>query len=355
MVRKFANRSRPTVRRRQLDRQASTRRKIYLLLVATASAYMVGFRLMAGYFESMHRTEVLHPAFSAPQSLHDNTSYDSPVIIFTCHRPNYLSQTLEDLYRYIPRSCSFGCPIIVSEDGEHPEVEKVILEYKRKFEEVGVLLIHIRHQQVLRRSEGAYQALSKHYGWALSQVFNGKIHPKLPIPKRVIILEEDLHIAPDFFSYFASTAKILDEDSSLLAVSAFSDNGHLVSDPTRLLRSDFFPGLGWMMTRALWKDELEAKWPDGMYNTNRICIFNLTISSDTHIFVFGTSSAYWDDWLRDPAQRKGRQIIRPEISRTYHFGFHGGASNNQVSCSEELVCNSKISEQATYVSHFLFE
>jgi hypothetical protein len=281
VVRKFANRSRPTARRRQLDRQASTRRKIYLLLVATASAYMVGFRLMAGYFESMHITEVRHPGFSLPpQSLHGTTSYDSPVIIFTCHRPNYLSQTLDDIYRYIPRPCSFGCPIIVSEDGEHPEVEKIISEYKTKFEEVGVLLIHIRHQQVLRRSDGAYQALSKHYGWALSQVFDGKIDPKLPIPKRVIILEEDIHIAPDFFSYFESTAKILDEDSSLLAVSAFNDNGHLVSDPTRLLRSDFFPGLGWMMTRALWKDELEAKWPDGMCNTKRIFMF--AISSDTH-------------------------------------------------------------------------
>lgn len=37
----------------------------------------------------------------------------------------------------------------------------------------------------------------------------------------------------------------------------------------------------------------------------------------------------WDDWLRDPAQRKGRQVIRPEVSRTYHFGRKGGASSDQ--------------------------
>ncbi|CAN0431060.1 unnamed protein product, partial [Ectocarpus sp. 13 AM-2016] len=30
--------------------------------------------------------------------------------------------------------------------------------------------------------------------------------------------------------------------------------------------------------------------------------------------------AYWDDWLRDPRRRKGRQFIRPEVCRTFHFG-----------------------------------
>jgi alpha-1,3-mannosyl-glycoprotein beta-1,2-N-acetylglucosaminyltransferase len=37
----------------------------------------------------------------------------------------------------------------------------------------------------------------------------------------------------------------------------------------------------------------------------------------------------WDDWLRDPQQRKDRQVIRPEISRTYHFGSKGGTSHNK--------------------------
>jgi alpha-1,3-mannosyl-glycoprotein beta-1,2-N-acetylglucosaminyltransferase len=32
---------------------------------------------------------------------------------------------------------------------------------------------------------------------------------------------------------------------------------------------------------------------------------------------------YWDDWVREPEQRKGRVCIRPEISRTYTFGEVG--------------------------------
>lgn len=51
----------------------------------------------------------------------------------------------------------------------------------------------------------------------------------------------------------------------------------LSSPPAKLYRSDFFPGLGWMMTKTLWQ-ELQPKWPE----------------------------RYWDDWMREPAQRKGR-------------------------------------------------
>ena len=34
-----------------------------------------------------------------------------------------------------------------------------------------------------------------------------------------------------------------------------------MSKPELLYRTDFFGGLGWMMTRKLWVEELMAKWP----------------------------------------------------------------------------------------------
>jgi len=47
-------------------------------------------------------------------------------------------------------------------------------------------------------------------------------------------------------------------------VSAWNDNGKagLVDEsaPFLLYRTDFFPGLGWMLTRDLWL-ELAPKWP----------------------------------------------------------------------------------------------
>ena len=41
----------------------------------------------------------------------------------------------------------------------------------------------------------------------------------------VIILEDDLEVAPDFFSYFAAAATLLRADKTLLAASAYNDNG----------------------------------------------------------------------------------------------------------------------------------
>ena len=73
----------------------------------------------------------------------------------------------------------------------------------------------------------------------------------MPPPRRVIVLEEDLQIAPDFFEFFAAVAPLVDRDPSVLAASAWNDNGvrGYVRDPEALYRSDFFPGLGWMISR----------------------------------------------------------------------------------------------------------
>jgi alpha-1,3-mannosyl-glycoprotein beta-1,2-N-acetylglucosaminyltransferase len=231
--------------------------------------------------------------------------YESPLLIFTCQRDNYLRETLQDVLKYIPDDCSVGCPVVISQDGQNRAVTNVITEFQQNFEKEkkNVPVVHLQHPSPLRRP--GYHALAMHYGWALQQVFDGKAAAVGAgmLPHRVVILEEDIHVAPDFFDYFAVLSPVLDSDRTLLAVSAFNDNGFAgtVSDATRVLRSDFFPGLGWMMTRRLWKEELEPKWPDG----------------------------YWDDWLREPDQRKGRHILRPEISRTFHFGVKGGASKNQ--------------------------
>lgn len=41
-----------------------------------------------------------------------------------------------------------------------------------------------------------------------------------------ILLEDDLEVAPDFFSYFAATLPLLERDPSLYCVSAWNDNGN---------------------------------------------------------------------------------------------------------------------------------
>ena len=67
-----------------------------------------------------------------------------------------------------------------------------------------------------------YHAIARHYGWALGQLFDEHHH------KKVIMLEDDMEIAPDFFDYFAAAGGLLYEDPTLLCVSAWNDNGQKV-------------------------------------------------------------------------------------------------------------------------------
>lgn len=79
----------------------------------------------------------------------------------------------------------------------------------------------------------------------------------------LIIIEEDLEAAPDFFRYFSATLPLLEKDPTLYCISAWNDQGYMHSskDPTLLYRVETMPGLGWMLSRKLFKDELEPKWP----------------------------------------------------------------------------------------------
>ena len=126
----------------------------------------------------------------------------------------------------------------------------------------------------------------------------------------------------------------VDCTSLYLAVSAWNDNGQakLARDRERLYRSDFFPGLGWMMNRYVCS--LVSVLMFSVYACVAINQFvsGYRYSNSSHFSyynVFGyilLSSrriweelspkwprAYWDDWLREPAQRKGRHTIRPEV------------------------------------------
>ncbi len=327
-----------------------------------------------------------------PVPLLDVMRLDSPVLIITYKRADYLERTLWKIFESHPAQQQqqqqqhqegnlrrrnmpsdnrennndtggriVGAPIIISQDGPNPEVHAVIETYRHLFEsKLGVPLYSLVHPRTVPVSidrknpkvswKASYISLAAHLGWAINQTFSGRAYDDnnnnnnnfhrqqhyredipsrlLPLPQRVIILEEDIEISNDFFSLMNATADLLDRDDTLLAVSAFNDNGkeQFVSDPKRLVRSDFFPGLGWMISRTAW---------DGFPPMTET-----TKSNHHHHHHHPTPSAiglksnwapggFWDDWLRDSDQRKGRQILRPEVSRTFHFGIVDAASKNQ--------------------------
>ncbi|XP_023714659.1 protein O-linked-mannose beta-1,2-N-acetylglucosaminyltransferase 1-like [Cryptotermes secundus] len=101
--------------------------------------------------------------------------------------------------------------------------------------------------------------------------------------------------------YFSQTKRLLEEDETLYCISAWNDQGyeHTCSDPSLLFRVETMPGFRWILKRALYKDELESKWPtpEKMWD--------------------------WDMWMRLPEVQKGRECVIPDVSQTYHFGASG--------------------------------
>ncbi|NXU97297.1 MGAT1 acetylglucosaminyltransferase, partial [Cettia cetti] len=212
-----------------------------------------------------------------------------PVLVLACDRSS-VRRCLDKLLRYRPSARRF--PVIVSQDCGHAETARVIASY-------GQAVAHIRQPDLSdvavppehRKFQGYYK-ISRHYRWALGQVFRTFRY------RAAIVVEDDLEVAPDFFEYFQAVLPLLQRDPSLWCASAWNDNGkEALVDAGRaelLYRTDFFPGLGWLLLAELW-DELEPKWP----------------------------AAFWDDWMRQPEQRRGRSCVRPEVSRTMTFGRKG--------------------------------
>jgi len=127
----------------------------------------------------------------------------------------------------------------------------------------------------------------------------------------LILLETDLTVSEDIFEYFLRAAPLLQTypvhgspqsaigKRKFFCVSAWNDNGmhYHTLDESRLTRTDYFPGLGWMIHRSTWTDVLRHEWPPG--------------------------HAYYDDWIRERSSVRIHDCLVPEVSRTHHISRYG--------------------------------
>uniref|UniRef100_UPI00398F03BB protein O-linked-mannose beta-1,2-N-acetylglucosaminyltransferase 1 isoform X2 n=1 Tax=Pristiophorus japonicus TaxID=55135 RepID=UPI00398F03BB len=215
-----------------------------------------------------------------PEALKDNKVYDVPVSVIAGNRPNYLYRMLRSL---------------LSAQGVNPEMIIVFIDgyYEEPMDVVELFgLKGVQHTPISIKNA----RVSQHYKASLTATFN--LHPD---GKFAVVLEEDLDISVDFFSFLSQTIHLLEEDESLYCISAWNDQGyeHTAEDIALLYRVESMPGLGWVLKKSLYKDELEPKWPtpEKLWD--------------------------WDMWVRMPEQRKGRECIIPDVSRSYHFGIVG--------------------------------
>lgn len=213
-----------------------------------------------------------------------------PILIVTCDRAEMLAKTLDSIFsvRGVTKD-----DVFVIQDGRNEAVSQVLSSRgARTHKKVDPYALRGNNPMDGPIIDGA-QKIAQHYNYALSHMFDSAF----PTAPAVIVVEDDFLFSPDFYEYFHAVAPAIEADPTLWLASAWNDNGfdYLVADPFALRRTAFFPGLGWLLPRRLFKNELQPKWP----------------------------STHWDHWMRDPVQHNGRDVIYPEINRNYHAGIKG--------------------------------
>lgn len=209
------------------------------------------------------------------------------VVVIAHNREDCLTTCLASLAKQ-EEATVFQVAVSLDDPPTFPKMERVAKRFR------GQLAIEVWRKSRSKPADvHTVKKISEHFRFALTEAFDRRGF------EFGIFLENDLTVASDFLSYFRSTAWLLEEDPTLFCVSAWNDNGikDLVSDETRLFRTDYFPGLGWMVRNDTWS-LLRDTWP-------------------------GFPSTGWDHWLRHGSSLRPRECIVPEVPRTHHFDAHG--------------------------------
>ena len=212
---------------------------------------------------------------------------DPAVVVMSHDRPEMTRRCLKNLFDL---DLADKFTVYVSEDANSATVRAAAREFGGRVKEVLSSVPHVGTTPFAKRG---LAKIAQHFKAALEATLVTRGH------SHVVMIEDDLLLSPDFLRLFWSSAWLLHEDPSIWCVSAWNDQGfpHTAHDPARMQRTDYFPGLGWMITAELWS-ELRTKWPEA-------------------------PTTGWDHWMRLSSTSKGRECVAAEINRSRHASKRG--------------------------------
>lgn len=208
---------------------------------------------------------------------------DGTCIVVICNnRVEILERTLNSIMD--ARGVRERAQIIISQNGDDARVSKLI---RTKF----YLLDHIQNDEGLPQKVDS--RLPQHFQWTFDTVFDDFYE----CYNGMVVLEDDLEVSPDFLEYFELTIPVVENDPKLLTTSLWNDIGLEWNSNVKneLLRTTYFPGLGWWLSRSTWYGLLRDEWP-------------------THD---------WDWYVRKKAYVNGLDTLHPEVPRDYHVAKGG--------------------------------
>uniref|UniRef100_H2YNG9 Alpha-1,3-mannosyl-glycoprotein 2-beta-N-acetylglucosaminyltransferase n=1 Tax=Ciona savignyi TaxID=51511 RepID=H2YNG9_CIOSA len=143
-----------------------------------------------------------HDLYIQARNIPNNRIHDVPVAVIASNRPQYLYRMLMTL---------------LNADGVNKD--KIIVFIDGHFVETMEVARLLGVRGIYHTPAGVKAArISQHYKSSLSAIFELN-----PDSDYAIIIEEDLDIAPDFFSYFNQLLPVFESDESIYCLSAWND------------------------------------------------------------------------------------------------------------------------------------
>ncbi|XP_033745056.1 protein O-linked-mannose beta-1,2-N-acetylglucosaminyltransferase 1-like isoform X2 [Pecten maximus] len=223
----------------------------------------------ADFCDASKIDKTISPVALVDKSLFNNPVFDVPIIIIPGMDHNALVRTLETT---------------IMQPGVHPSLVTVMWDEKTvEHAELADLFNYNNHSLSgsLNYIDQMQKALTA--GWEL--------HSE---SKYMIVLEEEIVLAPDFLSFLGQSLVVVDSDATLLGVSAWNYNGYDTTSGDRTLayRVEEFPGLGFLLKRSVYDT----------YMKNRLSICCV--------------GRVWEDWGLAGDDVVG-EILIPDVSRIY--------------------------------------
>lgn len=192
-----------------------------------------------------------------------------------------LEQTLTSILA--ARGVEHRARVIVSQSGDYKLTTRLL---ETKFSS----LEHITNLEGKR--DPIMNRIANHFKWSFERVFE---YPECH--KGVVVIEDDLELSPDFLEYFELTIPVVERDETLITASLWNDIGYKGNshDKGKIMRTNYFPGLGWWLSKNVWDDLLSEEWP-------------------THD---------WDWYVRSITSANKLDSLIPEVPRDYHIASSG--------------------------------
>jgi hypothetical protein len=230
------------------------------------------------------------------------------IVILSHDRVEYVINTIKSLLK-MPKVQNYKVYVSIDDPNSFNAIESAVNDAVKPFQTLhpNFRINTWRKGRIMTGHQWYSSALSKiaqHFKFVLNKGFMDMQHSHL------IMIEDDLLLGKDFLQLFEETAWLIEaEPDKTYCISAWNDNGlkevvrQTEEGKANLLRTGYFPGLGWMTTRKVWLD-LRLRWPD-------------------------KPTTGWDHWLRLSTSMNGKECIYPEIPRTKHVSTHGTNVNSQ--------------------------